>query len=75
MLGTSVMKETKSNKCICNCLVEKLVRLNPPKLLLVGACLCYGLQSQSPTDPHFYACVGMDCNPRVQGNPGPFQWY
>ena len=30
------------------------------------ACLYYGLQSQSPTDPHVYACVGMDCNPRVQ---------
>ena len=35
--------------------------------MLVGAYLCYGLQSQSPTDGHLYACVGMDCNPRVQG--------
>ena len=31
-----------------------------------SACLCYGLQSRSPTDPHLYACVGMDCNPNVQ---------
>ena len=37
------------------------------KHFLVGACLCYGLQSQSPSNPHLHACVGMDCNPRVQG--------
>ena len=36
-------------------------------VMLVGAYLCYGLKSQSPTDRHLYACVGMDCNPRVQG--------
>ena len=35
-----------------------------------SAFLCYGLQSQSPTGTHVYACVGMDCNPRVQGTPG-----
>ena len=60
---------------IWNWFVEKLVGLNHPKHLLVGACLCYGLQSQSPTDPHLYACAGMDCSPRVQGTPGPFQWH
>ena len=38
-----------------------------------SAGLCYGLQSQSPTDPHLCACGGMDCNPRVQGSPGCFQ--
>ena len=42
--------------------------------MLVGAYLCYGLQSQSPTDRHLYACVGMDCNPRVQGTH-PFLHY
>ena len=78
MLGSSdvgtkcdVMKETKKNAQICNWFVEKLVGLNQPKLLLVGACLSYGLQSQSPTDPHLYACAGMDYDPRVQGTPGP----
>ena len=35
-----------------------------------SAYLCYGLQSQSPTAPHLYAYVGMDCNPRVQGTQG-----
>ena len=54
--------------------IEKLVGLNHPKHFLVGVCLCYGLQSQGPTDPHLYACVGMDCKPRVQGTPGPLQW-
>ena len=44
-----------------NWFVEKMLDL------LVGAYLCYGLQSQSPTDPHLYAYVGMDCNPRAQG--------
>ena len=32
-----------------------------------------GLQSQRPTDQHLYACVGMDCNPRVQGTHGFLQ--
>ena len=32
-----------------------------------------GLQSHSPNDQHLYACVGLDCNPRVQGTPGPSQ--
>ena len=35
------------------------------RIMLVGAYLCYGLQSQSPIDPHLYAFVGIDCNPRV----------
>ena len=43
---------------------HKLVRLNHPNHLLFGACLCCGLQSQSPTDPHLYAYVGMDWYPR-----------
>ena len=38
--------------------------------MFVGADLCYGLQSQSQTDPHLYAFVGMDCNSRVQGTHG-----
>ena len=25
--------------------------------------------SPSPTDLNFYACVGVDCNPRVRGTP------
>ena len=29
-----------------------------------------GLQSQSPTTPHLYACVGMDCNPGVHVTQG-----
>ena len=41
--------------------------------MLVGAYLCYGLQFQSPTDGHLYACVGMDCNPGVQGAHGFLQ--
>ena len=57
-----------------NRFIEKLGGLNHPKHLLVGACLCYGLQSQSPTDPHLCTCVGKDGNPRVQNTPGPFQW-
>ena len=31
------------------------------------ACSCHGLQSQISTDPHLYACVGMDGNTKVQG--------
>ena len=41
--------------------------------MLVGAYLRYGLQSQSPTDPNFYAYVGMDCNPTAQGTHGLLQ--
>ena len=37
---------------IYNWFVEKLVGLNHPILLLVGACLCYGLQSRL-----IYICV------------------
>ena len=48
------------------------VGLVKPKHLRVGATLCCGLQSQSPTDSHWYACVGMDYNPRVQGIASPF---
>ena len=45
---------------------KKLVGLNHPKHLLVSACLCCGLQSQSPTDPHLCAYVGVDCNPEFK---------
>ena len=34
-------------------------------LLLVGACLCYRLQSQSVTDPHLCAWGGMDWKSKV----------
>jgi hypothetical protein len=43
-----------------NWFVAKSVNLN-------HAYLCYELQSQSATDPHLYASVGMDRNPRGQG--------
>ena len=56
-----------------NWFIEKLLSLNHPKHLLVGACLCYGLQSQSPNDPHLH--VEMEYNPRVQGTPGPLWWH
>ena len=38
-----------------------------------GAYLYYTLQSQSPTDPHLHAYVGMDCNPTAQGTHGILQ--
>ena len=36
---------------IWNGFIDKLVGLKNPKNLLAGACLCYGLQSQSPRYP------------------------
>ena len=62
---------------ISNWFIEKLVGLNYPKHSHVGACLCYGLWTAfwNLIDPHLYARVGLDCNPRVKGTPGPLQWH
>ena len=89
MLGTSVMRETNNKFNVmptgsthsppresggaCEAMLSQrplVVRIGNS----VGGCLCYGLQSQSPNDPHLCFYVGMDCNPRAQGTPGPFQW-
>ena len=42
---------------IYNWFVKKLVNVNHPALLLVGACLCHGLQSRSPRFPKSFSVV------------------
>ena len=56
------------HNCGTDVVFAPLVRLKHPKHLLVGACLCYGLQSQNSTDPHLYACVGLDCRIGLQSH-------
>ena len=52
---------------------DKLVGLDHPILLVVCAMDCNPIQS--PSDPHLCACVGMVCNPGVQGTLCSFQWH
>ena len=47
--------------------VEKLVGLKKLKPLSIGVLWQYGMQSQSPMDPHLYVCGGIASDPRFQG--------